>query len=61
MLLKIVKESNGKRPKVREKNPTSFQKLRKKIQKAEMIVFQHGIDEKLYLQENRSTGRKTFV
>ena len=50
MLLKIVKESNGKRPKVR-----------KKIQKAEMIVFQHDIDEKLYLQEKRSTGRKTFI
>lgn len=39
------------------KTPPVSMKLRKKIQKAEMIVFQ----KKLYLQENRSTGRKTFV
>ena len=33
MLLKIVKESNGKRPKVREKNPTSFHEAEKKNSK----------------------------
>lgn len=43
------------------KTPPVSMKLRKKIQKAEMIVFQHDIDEKLYLQEKRSTGRKTFI
>lgn len=33
MLLKIVKESNGKRPKVREKNPASFHEAEKKNSK----------------------------